>query len=35
MAIAFEESIKKTYKAIKEIIARGTDSAMNKFNSKN
>ena len=30
-----EESIKKTYKAIKEIIARGTDSAMNKFNGKN
>ncbi len=29
-----EESIIKAYKASKEIIARGADSAMNKFNSK-
>ena len=29
-----EETIKKTYNAIKENIARGIDSAMNRFNSK-
>ena len=29
-----EDSIIKSYKAVKEIIARGADSAMNKYNSK-
>ena len=29
-----EESIVKAYKAVKEIIARGFESAMNKYNGK-
>lgn len=29
-----EDAIKKAYKAVKEIIARGYESAMNKFNGK-